>query len=198
MIRTLLGLVALALTMGLALDPALAQDKKEGPDEKKMMEAWMKHGTPGEHHKVLEKLTGSWTYTGQFIMGPDKVVPIKGTAERKMILDGRFLQDHVKGDNSGMPFEGYGMIGYDNATKKYVGSWADSMTTSLSTLEGTYDEKTKTLTAISDTYDPFTKKVTKSRDVTRLISNDEVETNFFNLVDGKEVKMMTINYKRKK
>ena len=43
-------------------------------------------------------------------------------------------------------FEGHGTETYDKGKKKYVGSWTDSMSTGLSTSEGTYDATSKTMT----------------------------------------------------
>ena len=42
---------------------AVADDKKgAAPDEKTIMANMEKHATPGEHHKKLEPMVGTWTY----------------------------------------------------------------------------------------------------------------------------------------
>src|SRR5438552_2582640 len=146
-------LLAFALLV-LAELSATAQGKKDAPkaaDDKTaaMMAAYMKHATPGEGHKKLQPLIGSWTYTGKFWMDPG-APPMegKGTAERKWILDGRFMDETVKGQMPGLPpFEGHGLTGYDNHTKKYVGIWIDSMTTSVTVSHGTMDSAGKVLTS---------------------------------------------------
>src|SRR5437660_8467714 len=116
-------LLAFALLV-LAELSATAQGKKDAPkaaDDKTaaMMAAYAKHATPGEGHKKLEPLIGSWTFAGKFWMDPSAPpTEGRGTAERKWILDGRFVQETVKGQMTGMPaFEGFAITGYDNAQK---------------------------------------------------------------------------------
>ena len=47
----------------------------------------------------------------------------------------------------GMAFHGHGTTTYDSVTKKYVGSWTDSMSTGLAISQGTYDPATKKISA---------------------------------------------------
>ena len=104
---------------------AVADDKKPAADEKAMMEAMMKQATPGPEHKKLEPLVGDWTYTAKFWMAPGAPpMEMAGDDKCTWIMDGRFLQDEVTGPaQAGMPpFQGLGLTGYDNTTKKYVGS----------------------------------------------------------------------------
>lgn len=176
------------------------QDKKAGgpPDMNKMMELMAKHATPGEAHKVFEKLAGNWTYAGKMYMDPSAPpMDLTGKAERKVIMEGRFLSDHVQGDVP-MPFEGRGWSGYDNHKKKYWYVWIDSMSTGTMTAEGSYDPATKTLTFLSEGYDPMEGKVVKGKDVTVIKSNNETHTTYYKLADGKEIKMMEFTYKRAK
>jgi hypothetical protein len=191
--RFLVAAALLALTAGA---PQADDKKPAAPDMQAMMAAMMKHATPGEHHKLYEKLVGKWTYTGQFFMG-DTPTPFAGRAERKMILDGRFMTDHVFGDPP-MVFEGMGWSGYDNHKKKYVYVWIDSMTTSLMTGEGTYDPATKTLTMTSEGFDPAAGAIIKGKDTTKFVSDDEVHHTFYKVVEGKEIKTMEMKYQRAK
>lgn len=189
--RTLLTLTAV-IAVAFA---ATAEDKKQPAG----MEAMIAHGTPGKAHAALEQMVGSWTYTGEFWMDPS-LPPEKmtGTAERKMILGGKFLHDHVKGDANGPPFEGIGITGYDNHAKKYQGTWLDSMSTSTYSSTGTYDEKTRTFTNTSESFCPMRNCKISSRDVVRMISADEMTMEVFQTHDGKETKAMAFTFKRKK
>ena len=57
-----------------------------------MMEVWKQLATPGEPHKLFATLAGSWTTTTKEWMEPGKPpTESTGTAEMKMLLDGRFL-----------------------------------------------------------------------------------------------------------
>ena len=65
-------------------------------------------------------------------MEPDKPpMESTGACDNTVLLEGRFLQQKCTGDMMGQPFTGIGVHGYDNATKKYVTTWIDSMGASL-------------------------------------------------------------------
>jgi hypothetical protein len=194
--------IALVAALALVALNVQAQDpakKAADPKAAAAMEAMMKHGTPAAAHKKLEPMVGSWTFVGK--MYEDPAAPpseFKGTAERKWILDGRFLLDETKADFGGMPFQGIGYTGYDNTLKKYNGLWLDNMTTSVMTLTGTLDAAGKVLTSEFESVDPVAGKPEKGREVVTLISNDEHKMEMYKLEGGKAVKMMEIVYKRKK
>src|SRR5262249_19692746 len=149
---------------------ALSDDQAKKGDAGKAnaeMEAYMKAGTPGPQHKRLDAMAGSWTYKLKMWMDPNQKTPMEshGTAERKWILGGRFLQEdvHDKGEMFGQPFTGFGITGYDNMQKKYTAMWIDSMTTSIITSLGTADASGNVITFRSEQLDPLTGKPFKSR-----------------------------------
>ncbi|MBX7105477.1 MAG: DUF1579 domain-containing protein [Gemmataceae bacterium] len=193
-VRILAAVAGLAVLLGYVA----ADDKKKAgePDMQAMMAAMMKHATPGEHHKVYEQMVGKWTYTGKATMG-NETAELTGKSERKLLMDGRFMHDHVVGDAT-MPFEGIGISGYDNHTKKYFYVWFDSMSTSMMRGEGDYDSRTKTLTMNAEGYEAAAGAVIKMKDVLTMKSADEIEHTFYKLVNGKEVKTMELHYKRAK
>jgi len=121
-----------------------AQDTPEKAppmDQEKMMEAWMKANAPGEPHEFLKKFVGDWKVVSRY--RPDPGAPwaeTSGTSEIKMIMGDRFLLERVKGQMEGMPWEGMGVTGYDNAKKKYTSTWIDSMTTGIMIGYGDKDE----------------------------------------------------------
>lgn len=188
-----LGAVLVALVGTLAAD-----DKKAGkasPDE--MMAAMAKHGAVGEHHKALEQLAGKWKVSGRMWMDPTAdPLPFAGSLERKLIMDGRFLSDNLKGDDS-FPFEGKGWVGFDNHTKKFTWAWIDSMTTSIGTGDGTYDPATKTFTMSGESFDPSMGRMIKGKEVTQ-VKGDTLVSTFYKILDGKEVKVMEITYTKVK
>ena len=169
-------------------------------NSKKMMEAMMKAGTPSEAHKRLAAMTGTWDATVRSWMGPGQPTESKGTAEYKMILDGRFQTLDFNGTFMGKPFQGHGMNGYDNAKKKYVGVWLDNMSTGMlmteSTGTGPGDGKVMEMTAVGT--DPMTGKSMTSRSVMRFESDKKhVHEMYDKGPDGKEMKVMEIVYTRK-
>ncbi|MBX3356825.1 MAG: DUF1579 domain-containing protein [Phycisphaeraceae bacterium] len=181
-------------------DSALAQppDKKAaqpagdhpGMD---MDPAIMKAMTPGEHHKVLEQMLGVWEGNVTMWMAPG-AEPMKthGTAKREMILDGRYLMEHVSAPPMGpdeQPFKGLGIVGYNGLENKYESVWMENVVTWMATATGTYDAAKKTLTFEGDRLDPMTGKRVRSRDSIDM-SNPKRHTmvSYATGPDGKEYK----------
>jgi hypothetical protein len=192
------------VVVGLWAAPALAQDKKAGgkkgePDMAAMMQAWQKYATPGEAHQALKQLAGSWTCSVKMWMAPGAPAQESpATEDAKMIMGDRYVLETVKGSFGGMPFEGSGVMGYDNLKKKYVGAWIDNMGTGIMTSEGTYDAAKKTFTMESQGMDPMTGKATKSRAILRIESDAKLVHEMYQKgPGGKEFKAMEITYTRK-
>ena len=192
--------ILVAAVVVAAAAPVFAEDKKPemSADEQAMMEAWMKAGSPGEPHKKMAEDTGtydmkvtSWNAPG---MPPTED---KGTATRKMIMDGRVQVEDVTSTMMGMPFKGQGMRGYDNVSGKYWGTWVDSMSTGMMVSEGTCDAK-GTCSFTGTMNDPMTKKPSTVRMTSR---RQDAKTEIFEMYgtgpDGKEMKMMEIAYTKK-
>jgi len=198
-------MLALSMVFGLVASLGIAQDRKAAekkggpPDMEKMMAAMAAHATPGKDHEALKGMVGKWTYVGKMWMDPTDPNPgmtMEGKSNLESIMDGRFVTTHTVGDPP-MPFEGRGCYGFDNSTKKYWYVWIDSMSTSLTRGEGTYDPKTKTFTFKSEGFDPMEGKVAKGKDTIAVKDNEIVHT-FYKVIDGKDVRMMEITSKRAK
>ena len=183
-----------------AVTVVVADDKKAAPDEKAVMERMEKHAAVTEHHKRLESMVGEWTFEAKFYMAPGAPpMEMKGESTSKWILDGRFLQDEVHGDAFGEKFTGIGMTGYDNHAKKYVGTWVDSMTTSIAHMTGEFDAAGKVFTWHHEDYDPVFGQKIKMRDVIKIESADKHVMEFYKTMpDGKEMKTGEIISTRKK
>ena len=144
---TLITLTSLCLVVSASLVVAKEKKQEKQMDPQAMMEMWKKLGTPGEPHKLFASLAGSWTTQTKEWMEPDKPpAESTGTAEMKMLLDGRFLYQEYNGQMMGQPFTGIGIDAYDNLTKKYVTAWMDSMGTGIFMMEGTASAGGRTIT----------------------------------------------------
>jgi hypothetical protein len=181
---------------------ATAKDKKEKDkkemDPQAMMEVWKKAAIPGEPHKLFATLSGSWTTTTKEWMEPGKPpTEATGTAEMKMLLDGRFLYQEYNGQMMGQPFSGVGIDAYDNMTKKYVTAWMDSMGTGIFIMEGTAGPDGKTITLNGSHPEPGGGKMTH-RAVWKIIDNNNQSFEMYGAHHGqKEAKLMEITYTRK-
>ncbi|MGZ3579469.1 MAG: DUF1579 domain-containing protein [Syntrophales bacterium] len=173
--------------------------KQEGKiDMQAMMDLYKKLGTPGAPHKLLSSMAGSWIAKVKSWTEPNKP-PMEwtGVVERKMLLDGRYLQEEFTGEMIGGTFNGIGVTGYDNNIKKYVSTWMDSMSTGILFFDGNASADGKTITQRSPYNDPV-KGPSEWRSVIRIVNDNTMVFEMYSTVKGgKEEKMMEITYTRK-
>ena len=182
------------------MSPAFAKDKKaeKQMDQQAMMETYKKLATPGEPHKQLAGLSGSWTTKTKEWMEPGKPpMESTGSVEMKLLLDGRYLQQDFTGDMMGQPYSGVGITGYDNLRKRYVSTWIDSMGTGIFMMEGTATADGKTITLKGHHAEPGGGQMAH-RAVWKLVDdNTQTFDMYGSHQGGKEMKMMEIVYTRK-
>lgn len=188
------------LALLILASPVMAKEKKQDKqiDPQAMMEVWKQLAMPGEPHKLFASLAGSWTTTTKEWMEPGKP-PIEstGTAEMKMLLDGRFLYQEYNAQMMGQPFSGIGIDAYDNMTKKYVTAWIDTMGTGIFMMEGTASADGKTITLKGSHPEPGGGKMTH-RAVWKIVDNDTQTFDMYGAHHGgKEMKVLEITYNRK-
>jgi len=194
------------VSAGLLHDPMFAQEKKKGakkmPSQEEMMKRWQEFMTPGDSHKKLEAMVGSWdAEVKTWMSGPGSEPAVsKGSSEHTMIMGGRFLLQEYTGEMMGQPMTGIGYTGYDNFKKKYVAFWMDNMSTSMSTMEGTLDKDGTTITTWGKMDEPMTgEKGKKVKYVTRIIDKDKLVFEVYDVMSwGEKQPIMQITYTRKK
>ncbi len=191
---TLIGLCVV-----LSVSVAMAKEKQpDQMDMQAMMDTYKKLAIPGEPHKQLAGLAGSWTTKTKEWMDPSKPpMESTGTCEEKVLLDGRFLQQECTGDMMGQPFTSIGVTGYDNFTKKYVTTWMSSMGTGIFVMEGTGSADGKTITLHGSHKDPMGGDM-KHHALWKFV---DANTQTFEMYgahgNDKDMKMMEITYNRK-
>jgi hypothetical protein len=194
--------VALALGLALVVSaPAIAQEPAgQKPDEKAMMDAWMKYASPGEGHKKLASSVGTWDVKVQSWMAPGAQPNTStGTSEVRWVLGGRYLEERFRGNMMEQPFEGIGYTGYDNFRKEYVATWMDSMSTAMMRMTGKADAGGKTMTFTGTMDDLMTGKPAQVRSVFTEVSPDHhMHEMYTPAPDGREFKTMEMHYTRKK
>lgn len=156
---------------------------------------------PLPEHKALESDVGVWDADVQMWATADAEPMDSKAVETNKMLGKLWLLSNFEGDFGGMKFTGHMQLGYDPLKKKYVGTWIDTISPFLQTMEGTYDEKTKTSTMMATGVDMATGKESKSKMVTRHVSADERVFEMMMPVEGKENewwKMMEVKYTRRK
>lgn len=152
---------------------------------------------PGPQHAILNKSAGVWDATVETTMPDGTKSSSTGVETNKMICNGLWQVSDFKGSFGGQPFEGHGVNGWDAAKKKYVGTWIDSMSSSLSVVEQTYDAATKTMSGTMEGPDETGKAVKIKMVTIQPDDNNRVFTMSMPGPDGKEMALMKIVYKRR-
>ena len=162
------------------------------------MKAFMNYMTPGPIQQMMAKSVGAWTGTVTMWMQPG-APPTTSTMEtnNEMILGGRYLQGLNKGSMMGMPFEGIGITGYDNAKKVFVSSWVDNMGTGIIYMEGNWDENAKTINMSGKSTDPITGKDIPTREVWKFVDDTHQVLEMYFTEKGQEFKGMELAYSKK-
>jgi hypothetical protein len=174
---------------------ALAQEKKPSAAPPAGMPPMP---TAGPEHAILKDQAGVWDATVQMWMAPNQPPSVSKGVETNTMVGDFWLVTDFKSEMMGQPFLGHGTMGYDPAKKKYVSTWVDSMTPSISLGESDYDAATRTFTGWTDGLD-YEGKPTKVKAVT--VWKDPATRIFTMSVkapDGKEATAMRITYTRQK
>jgi hypothetical protein len=166
-------------------------------DMQSMIEVYKKVGTPGEPHKLLAKLEGSWTTRSRGWLEGKPAMESIGTCEQKLVLNGHYLEQVYTGDMMGQPFTGINLLGYNNHTKKYESVWLESMSTAIYFFVSTVSADGRTITQ-ECSYDDPVKGPAVWRSVTKIKDDNTLAFEMFiKPRGGKEEKMMEMTVSRK-
>ena len=196
-LSTLLVLALLVASVAIAADTP----KDKAAKEKAAMDAMMRAATPGDAHKKLNAMAG--TFDAKVKMWMEAGAPpmeSAGKAVNEWVLGGRWLQQRFDGTMMNMPFSGIGYTGYDNIRQMYVGTWMDNMSTSFMTSSGgAPDASGKIWTFSGMGMDPMSGEAVNFNEKITVTDNDH---HLFEMwgpgPDGNVFKMMEISYTRKK
>ena len=185
-IRVLSAFVLLTAGTAICAGGALGQEMPPSPK-------------PGPAHEVLKAEAGTWNAAVEVVPAPG-MAAMKSTGVETNVIGcgGLCLITDFKGTMMpGQTFEGHGVVAYNPAKKKYVGSWTDSMSLGVAMSEATWDPAKKTFTGWMEGPDAAG-NVMKSRSVSEhKADGTRVMTMFAPGPDGKEFQMMRIVYTKK-
>lgn len=192
-----LAFTSLCLLLTVSAAPAKGPKGEKPMDQQAVMELYSKLAAPGEEHKQLASLAGSWTTKTREWMEPGKPpVESTGSAEMKTLLDGRFLQQDLSGQMMGQPFTGIEIVGYDNLQKRYVTTWMSNTSTMIFIMEGTASADGKTITLKGQHPEPGGGYM-KHRAIWKIVDNNTLNFDMYGAHHrGKEWKIMEISYTR--
>jgi hypothetical protein len=194
-------LLALALVVACV---AIAQDAPKmdkAAQQKAAMDAMMKAATPGDAHKKLAPMVGTFDAKIKMWMEPGAApMESSGKAVNEWVLGGRFVQQKFDGTVMGQPFSGIGYTGYDNVKHTYVGTWMDSMSTGvMSSSGGDPDPSGKRWNFNASMMDPMSGEAMNIEERMTIVDNDHQIFEMYGPgPDGGMFKTMEITYTRKK
>ena len=183
---------ALALLLGVLCQAARAEEPKAPPGPEALLKALAEAGKPGPEHKKLEPFVGQWTFTARLWTDPnDAPAEMKGTIERKWIMDGRFVQESARGvcAKSGKTFEGLGLLGYDAGQKKFTCVKACGLSGTISSGPVTCDSSGTRFECVKEECCPLTGQKIKARDEVVIENNDRIVISFYMTINDREVKV---------
>jgi hypothetical protein len=190
----------LAVAMvALAAGASLAQEgAAPSAEQQAMMEAYQRAATPGVQHASLAKMAGDFTLTVKSYMEPGAEPEVStGTASRRMILGGRYLEETVHAMMMGQHFEGRGISGYDNVSGEWWGTWIDTMSTGVMVSRGEWDDAGGVGSFTGEYNDAVTGKVQTSRMTSRRLPNGDEVMEMYMPTPGGEVQAMELLDQRK-
>lgn len=198
-IVSLVALTSLCVGAGYAF-AQYDKDKKMSPEEQAQaakMETWMKLAEPGEHHKHLDALAGTWKTTTKWWMVPGEPDISQGTCKNEWILGGRYLAMDFKSTSAEHPFAGFGLLGYDNIKKQHVNMWCDTMGTTIALSFGSSDESGKVFSYSATFDDPMTGQPVTKKMVTKVINENKHVFTIHNVgKDGNAQQELEVTYVR--
>jgi len=170
--------------------PPAAAAKPQDKPAAHAMEAAM----PTEHHAMLKKIAGTWTASIDH-MGQKST----GTYTVKLGMNDLWAVGDFESTMPDGPFHGHSIDGYDTEKGKFISVWVDSMTSSVGTYEGTYDEKAGTITYVGKGKDMMTGKPIEETHKVTIKSPDAMT---FEIIapgeGGQKMTVLKIDYTRKK
>jgi hypothetical protein len=156
---------------------------------------------PGENHRRLEPMVGTFDATSKFWMDPGQPpMESKATSVNEWVLGGRFVRQSYRSEMmAGGPFEGIGYTGYDNVVGKYVGSWMDTWSTSIGTSVGSAGSTPGSMDMTMTMSDPTSGGPVAVRTAVAVADADHHSFDMFAKgPDGKEFQLMHVDYVRRK
>jgi hypothetical protein len=121
----------------------------------------------------------------------------EGKAEVTLIMGGRYVMEKFEMSTPDGPFNGLGIVGYDNIKKHYQSIWIDSMSTGVMTADGTGDQDARVIEYAGQEPDPMSNAYKPFRSVEKQLDDNTRRADTFEKgPNGKEFKAMELFYTR--
>lgn len=169
--------------------------------------SWIALGKPGPSHRLLNMFVGTWnTRTTMYGTDVDPQTGIadststsvhRGKAKTSWTLGNRFVREEFEGEMLGVPFQGFGLMGYDNGARRFTNMWVDSLATSMMNAQGKYFAEENRFEFVGRVYDPLISAERNVRTTIAIISPREyLVTTYEPSPKGQEMKTLEIRYEK--
>jgi hypothetical protein len=149
-------------------------------------------------HSALNSLEGQWAATTQLNAGEGlPPIVVQGVMTSTWTMGRRWLHQTYKGSSSATgEFQGQGVIGFDNAARRFVASWTDSLSTTMIHSTGVLDEPAQELTLTGEFVGPDQARFTQRQRLRIESLNRYTITLDLITPQGNEVRTATTIYER--
>ncbi len=152
---------------------------------------------PTQEHSIVTQAAGVYEGTISMWM-PGVDAPMESPCTETVTAIGElWTTTHFEMEYMGMAFIGSSSLGYDPAKKKFVGTWIDSVTPSLTLSEGVWDAEKKAIVMDYETFDPEVGGMVAMRSVNTKTDEGYV-LDFFKKAGEEYQISMRMDMKRKK
>lgn len=134
---------------------------------------WVALSKPGPSHRLLDLFVGEWDATITFWSGPRAEPQVsRGRSSVEWILGKRFIKEDFTGELAGEKFQGLGIMGFDNGSRRFSNVWMESTGTALVISHGKYLADTNSFEFSAEVYDPLIGKTKTTRSTITITSHD--------------------------
>lgn len=168
------------------------------------MKELLQYGEPTEQLQMLTSLVGEWDCDVKYWANKDADPQFStGSVVNEMILGERFLSSKISVIlNIGgqvIPYEGWGVLGYDTTKKTYTSVWLDTLGTGTTVGTGKYNEKNSALEEKGRFTFPLLKNEREYRSKLEFPNDGTYKKSIF-IPDsaGKEFKVLELEFRKKR
>ena len=154
-------------------------------------------GAPGEEHRRLDVLTGTWNVAVSFPVAPGRNAQGSATCEAKWDLDGRFVRLEYQSTFGGKQLTIVRYVGFDRQKARFVEIQFESTHTDVMHNEGVYAAESGTITTAGRHVDAATGQLVTVRSVTTFVGQDAFTVQLFYAdAEGNDAKTIMLTHTR--
>jgi hypothetical protein len=162
---------------------------QQAQEQTAMQDAMRQASAVNDQHRDFAKSIGTWQARYTCFMDPSHPQEGTGTSTFETILGGRYLVEHANGNMPPMgPFQGLGIMGFNNTTNEYEYVWLSDSGTAIMTAHG-QRMPDGTVSMSGDFVDPVTKAKNNCQMQWRDLSENEKRFEMTCKQPSKEMRM---------